>query len=104
MSKYPEFPPYRIRGIPLYGFSSIARFADFLIPAQHPRYGMLVAINAEKVLSAEKDPQLRQILSEAAFNYADGISIVRSVRKISRQHNQPDSRSGSLAGADAKSR
>lgn len=95
MSKYPESPPYRIRGIPVYGFSSVARFADFLIPAQHPRYGMLVAINAEKVLSAEKDPQLRQILSEAAFNYADGISIVRSVRK-----KYPGSTISRIAGVD----
>lgn len=68
----------------LYGFRSVKQFAEFLLPPDKPRRGMLVAINAEKILSAEKDPLLQEILSEAEFNYADGISIVRSVRKSIR--------------------
>lgn len=95
MSKYPESAPYRIRGVPLYGFSSVAQFIGFLLPDRKPRSGMLVAINAEKVLAAEKDPQLQQMLSEAEFNYADGISIVRSVRK-----KYPGSRITRIAGVD----
>lgn len=84
MNKYPGSPPYRIRGVSLYGFRSVKQFAEFLLPPDKPRRGMLVAINAEKILSAEKDPLLQEILSEAEFNYADGISIVRSVRKSIR--------------------
>ena len=95
MNKYPGSPPYRIRGVSLYGFRSVKQFADFLLPPDKPRRGMLVAINAEKILSAEKDPLLQDILSEAEFNYADGISIVRSVRK-----KYPGSDIQRIAGVD----
>ncbi|WP_025904157.1 MULTISPECIES: lipopolysaccharide N-acetylmannosaminouronosyltransferase [Tatumella] len=88
-------PPYSIRGVPLYGFSSLSEFTDFLLPPQHPRCGMLVAINAEKILTAEQDPQVQAILSASEFNYADGISIVRSIRK-----KYPGSKVTRIAGVD----
>jgi len=56
---------------------------------------MLVAINAEKILAAEQDPQVQDILSQAEFNYPDGISIVRSIRK-----KYPGSRITRITGVD----
>ncbi|MGW2651538.1 WecB/TagA/CpsF family glycosyltransferase [Streptomyces sp. NPDC001393] len=41
----------------------------------------MVAINAEKVVAAERDPALRAAIDAARYRYADGISIVRSIRK-----------------------
>lgn len=88
-------PPYRIRGVPLYGFRSIEAFIHFLLPDDGPRHGMLVAINAEKILAAEQNPQVQKILAQADFNYPDGISIVRSIRK-----KYPGSTITRIAGVD----
>jgi UDP-N-acetyl-D-mannosaminouronate:lipid I N-acetyl-D-mannosaminouronosyltransferase len=41
----------------------------------------MVAINAEKVVTSERDPALRRVVEEAEFPYADGISIVRSIKR-----------------------
>lgn len=88
-------PPYQIREVPLYGFASTEAFIRFLLTETHPRYGMLVAINAEKILAAEQDPQVQTILAQAEFNYPDGISIVRSIRK-----KYPGSRITRITGVD----
>lgn len=74
-------PQYQIRGIALYGFKHIAQFLDFLFHGKQVRPGTLVAINAEKILAAEKNPEIRQLLTEAEYKYPDGISVVRSIRK-----------------------
>lgn len=74
-------PPFRIRNIPLYGFNSLEQFVDFLLEGQQIKFGMLVAVNAEKILLAESRPDLRQILLDSEYNYPDGISIVRALRR-----------------------
>lgn len=81
MTRLPEAPQYEIRGVSLYGFDSMSAFVDFLLPDETVRSGTLVAINAEKILTAEHDDRLRALLQEAEFKYPDGISVVRSVRK-----------------------
>ncbi|MEZ3501137.1 lipopolysaccharide N-acetylmannosaminouronosyltransferase [Pantoea sp. KPR_PJ] len=81
MTRLPEAPQYIIRGVSLYGFDSMSAFVDFLLPGETVRSGTLVAINAEKMLTAEHDDELRALLQEAEFKYPDGISIVRSIRK-----------------------
>lgn len=91
----PEGAPFDIRGIPLYGFDSMSGFVDFLLPAGTARSGMLVAINAEKVLTSERDAVLRDFLHQAEYNYPDGISIVRSIRK-----KYPQASVQRIAGAD----
>ncbi len=45
------------------------------------KQGTLVAINAEKLLTAEDNPEVRALIAAAEFKYADGISVVRSIRK-----------------------
>ncbi|KYP96710.1 UDP-N-acetyl-D-mannosaminuronic acid transferase, partial [Sodalis-like endosymbiont of Proechinophthirus fluctus] len=50
---------------------------------------------AEKVLIAERDAVLKQLLDEAEYKYADGISIVRSIRR--KYHHAEVSR---IAGSD----
>lgn len=95
MTRLPEAPQYEIRGVSLYGFDSMSAFVDFLLPGEMVRSGTLVAINAEKMLTAEYDDALRALLHEAEFKYPDGISIVRSIRK-----KYPHAAVERIAGAD----
>lgn len=84
-----------IRGIRLQAVKNRETFANFLMNEQGVQTGRLVAINAEKVILSEKNPQLRQVIAEAEFNYADGISIVKSIRK-----KYPTADLERIAGAD----
>ncbi len=57
--------------------------------------GTLVAINAEKVMIAEQDTALNTLLGQAEYLYADGISIVRAIRR-----KYPQAEVSRVAGAD----
>ncbi|WP_426575687.1 lipopolysaccharide N-acetylmannosaminouronosyltransferase [Xenorhabdus stockiae] len=86
---------YRIRGLELWGFQGMSHFLDHLFQDGQVKTGTLVAINAEKVLTAEKDKALSTLLDEAEYLYADGISIVRAIRR-----KYPDAQVSRIAGAD----
>ncbi|MDR0217747.1 MAG: lipopolysaccharide N-acetylmannosaminouronosyltransferase [Enterobacteriaceae bacterium] len=88
-------PQYRIRGLNLWGFRGMSHFLDHLFQDGQIKSGTLVAINAEKVLTAENDKALHQLLDEAEYLYADGISIVRAIRRKYR-----DAQVSRIAGAD----
>lgn len=70
-----------IRGIQLQAVKNRETFANFLINEEGIQKGRLAAINAEKVILSEKDSALRHFIDTAEFNYADGISIIYSIRK-----------------------
>lgn len=84
-----------IRGIPLLASPNQAAFADFLINGEQLKCGMLVAINAEKVILSEVEPTLAALLKQSDYNYADGISIVKSI-----QRKYPTLQIERIAGAD----
>lgn len=84
-----------IRGIQLQAVKNKESFANFLINETGTQKGRLVAINAEKVILSEKNPQLKRMIAEAEFNYADGISIVYSIKK-----KYPNADVERIAGAD----
>ncbi|MBV4369193.1 lipopolysaccharide N-acetylmannosaminouronosyltransferase [Erwinia sp. BNK-24-b] len=88
-------PQYPIRGITLLGFRNMAEFIDFLWQGNQLKSGTLVAINAEKVLTAEREPDIHRLIDAAEYKYADGISIVRSIRK-----KYPHAVVSRIAGAD----
>lgn len=90
-----DVPHYQIRGISLSGFSDMAQFVDYLNQQGELKTGTLVAINAEKVLTAEADAAVHQLIDTAEYKYADGISIVRSIRK-----KYPQANVSRIAGAD----
>ncbi len=90
-----NIPKYRIRGLSIWGFRSMSHFLDHLFQNEQVKTGTLVAINAEKVLTAEKDNALNRLLDEAEYLYADGISIVRAIRR-----KYPDTEVSRIAGAD----
>lgn len=95
METMSSIPKYSIRGFDIWGFRDMAQFLDYLYDGGQLKTGALVAINAEKVLTAEQDPALRALIEEAEFKYADGISIVRSIRR-----KYPRAEVSRVAGAD----
>lgn len=88
-------PEYSIRGFPIWGFRDMAQCLDFFFQDGRIKPGILVAMNAEKILTAEREPELRALLEAAEYKYADGISIVRSIRR-----KYPDAQVARIAGAD----
>lgn len=95
MNSINNIPTYSIRGIDLLGFRDMAHFLDYLYAGHRVKTGSLVAINAEKVLTMESQPEIAELIGNAEYKYADGISIVRSIRR-----KYPQSRVSRIAGAD----
>ncbi|WP_386692833.1 MULTISPECIES: lipopolysaccharide N-acetylmannosaminouronosyltransferase [unclassified Lonepinella] len=54
---------------------------DHLISEKQIKTGLLIAINAEKMIACAKNPQVNALIQQAEFNYADGISVVFSIKK-----------------------
>jgi UDP-N-acetyl-D-mannosaminouronate:lipid I N-acetyl-D-mannosaminouronosyltransferase len=88
-------PKYELRGFSLWGFRDMAQCMDFLFDDGQVKQGTLVAMNAEKLLAAEQDAALCGLLNEAEYKYADGISMVRSIRR-----KYPGADVSRVAGAD----
>lgn len=95
MNNQTEAPVYAIRGLNLLGWRDMEHALDYLNADGVLKQGTLVAINAEKVLVAENDAQVRALIEAAEFKYADGISVVRSIRK-----KYPQALVSRVAGAD----
>lgn len=93
--KQPVIPKYDIRGHLIWGFHDITHFLNYLFFDQQVKSGTLVAINAEKILTAEQDRDLNAFLAEAEYLYADGVSIVRAIRR-----KYPQAKVSRIAGAD----
>lgn len=88
-------PEYTLRGLKLLGWRDMQHALDYLYDGGALRAGTLVAINAEKVLTAERDREVRELIEAAEFKYADGISVVRSIRK-----KYPAAKVSRVPGAD----
>jgi len=89
-------PVYALRGLQLIGWRDMQHALDFLCAADGQiKSGTLVAINAEKMLAIEDNAEVKDLIDAAEFKYADGISVVRSIRK-----KFPEARVSRVAGAD----
>lgn len=88
-------PLYDLRGLKLIGWRDMQHALDYLCAQGDIRQGTLVAINAEKMLTLEDDAEVRALIDAAEFKYADGISVVRSLRK-----KFPHAQVSRVAGAD----
>lgn len=74
-------PRYALRGLQLIGWRDMQHALDFLFADGQMKSGTLVAINAEKMLAVEDNAEVKSLIEAAEFKYADGISVVRSIRK-----------------------
>lgn len=88
-------PRYTLRGLQLIGWRDMQHALDFLFAGGQMKSGTLVAINAEKMLAVEDNVEVRSLIEAAEFKYADGISVVRSIRK-----KYPGANVSRVAGAD----
>jgi len=95
MSENVTAPVYVLRGLPLLGWRDMQHALDYLYDGGALRHGTLVAMNAEKMLTVEANADVRRLIEAAEFKYADGISVVRSVRK-----KYPQAQVSRVAGAD----
>ncbi len=97
-------PLYLLRGLQLIGWRDMQHALDYLFADGALREGTLVAINAEKMLAVEDNPEVRALIEAAEFKYADGISVVRSLRKNTRRPGIPRRRGRSLGSVNAARR
>lgn len=98
-------PTYTLRGLQLIGWRDMQHALDYLFADGQLKQGTLVAINAEKMLTIEDNAEVRELINAAEFKYADGISVVRSVRKKYPQAQVlPRCRCRSLGRADGARR
>lgn len=88
-------PVYALRGLKLIGWRDMQHALDYLCADGKIKSGTLVAINAEKMLAIEDNAEVKGLIEAAEFKYADGISVVRSIRK-----KFPQARVSRVAGAD----
>lgn len=95
MTEITSAPLYLLRGLQLIGWRDMQHALDYLYADGEIRTGTLVAINAEKMLAVEDSPEVRALIEAAEFKYADGISVVRSLRK-----KYPQAQVSRVAGAD----
>lgn len=90
-----SIPQYTIRNIDIIGPRDQDEFIDFLCNPHQIKTGTMIAINAEKLITAEQHHELKVLIDDAEYKYADGISIVKSIRK-----KYPDADVKRIAGAD----
>ena len=88
-------PVYLLRGLQLIGWRDMQHALDYLCADGQIKSGTLVAINAEKMLAIEDNAEVKSLIEAAEFKYADGISVVRSIRK-----KFPQAQVSRVAGAD----
>ena len=60
-----------IRGINILACKNECEFVEFLMNEHEIKTGKLIAINAEKIIAAEKQPEIKELLRQAEYNYAD---------------------------------
>jgi len=88
-------PVYALCGLQLIGWRDMQHALDYLCADGQIKSGTLVAINAEKMLAIEDNAEVKSLIEAAEFKYADGISVVRSIRK-----KFPQAQVSRVAGAD----
>jgi UDP-N-acetyl-D-mannosaminouronate:lipid I N-acetyl-D-mannosaminouronosyltransferase len=71
-----------VSGIPVAPFASMSDAVDSVIGSDGCiKPGFILAMNAEKVMSARANPDVRKVLEMATLRYADGIGVVLALRK-----------------------
>ena len=72
-----------VASLKLHSFRDVSDAVAFILRDGRPIRGSATAINAEKIVKANSDPEIMSLLDRATMRYADGIAVVWSLR---RQH------------------
>ncbi len=68
-------------------FKDMTALLEYIVPATGPVFaGSAIAINPEKVLTAANNMQLREVIAAADIRYADGIGVVKAMRRRLGRH------------------
>ncbi|MDH5694273.1 MAG: WecB/TagA/CpsF family glycosyltransferase [Gammaproteobacteria bacterium] len=71
-----------ISGIDIVNFNNIQEAVDSIVDDfGGVAYEFAIAINAEKIMSARRDPKVMDIIQSGTLRYADGIGAVLAMRK-----------------------
>jgi len=71
-----------VGGLDVMAFASMQQLAEYIVRDDGSVFaGSAIAINPEKVMKARNDSQLRDMLNAAELRYADGMGVVRVMRK-----------------------
>lgn len=77
-----ELAPVLVGRVPVAPLSSMDEaVAKVICPDGAVRPGSAIAVNAEKVVRSYSDDELLRAMLEASLCYADGISVVRTLRR-----------------------
>jgi UDP-N-acetyl-D-mannosaminouronate:lipid I N-acetyl-D-mannosaminouronosyltransferase len=80
MSFQPEV--VSVGGVEVMAFESMQQLANYIVRDDGSVFaGAAVAINPEKVMKARQDPAIKSMLNSAELRYADGMGVVKVMRK-----------------------
>lgn len=69
-----------VGGLLITPFQSIDQAISTILSSSHKAGGFVVAMNAEKVIAALDNEEIKNCLSSATLLYADGISVVKTIK------------------------
>lgn len=70
-----------IGGIRIRPFQSMDEAVDYICADGNVRCGAAIAINPEKVMTAQHDAELRDLISNSMLRFADGIGVIKSMQR-----------------------
>ncbi len=80
MATQPEV--VQVGGIGVMAFGNMAELVNYVIQDDGTVFsGSAIAMNPEKVIAASKNPELMAILNKADIRYADGMGVVKVMRR-----------------------
>ncbi|AUI67024.1 MULTISPECIES: lipopolysaccharide N-acetylmannosaminouronosyltransferase [Glaesserella] len=85
-----------VGGVELLAMENQQAFESYLLHKGEIRTGKLIAINAEKVILQQEDDEMKTLLANAEYKYADGISVVCTIRRKYKKYATLER----IAGAD----
>lgn len=82
-------PQVNVGPVQVAAFKDMQQLLEFIVHDDGSVYaGSAIAINPEKVLTAMRDPQIEAVINGADIRYADGIGVVKVMRKRLQQNVQ----------------
>jgi len=80
MTQQPEV--VQVGGIGVMAFTNMQELVDYIVHDDGSVFaGSAIAMNPEKVIAAGKNPQLLSLLNNADIRYADGMGVVKVMRR-----------------------
>lgn len=70
-----------IGGIRIRPFQSMDEAVNYICANGNVRCGAAIAINPEKVMTAQHDAELRELIDNSMLRFADGIGVIKSMQR-----------------------